>query len=92
MARVVMNGLRAAAAGLLSLMAVPFEDPRAQTYPDRAIRLIVPFPPGGVNDTVARPLADKLKDVLGQQVVCGGCGEGVLGRPCGGEIHQVPDH
>ncbi|HEY8578475.1 MAG TPA: tripartite tricarboxylate transporter substrate-binding protein, partial [Beijerinckiaceae bacterium] len=42
---------------------------RAQTYPDRPIRLIVPFPPGGVNDAVARPWAEKVKTSLGSVVI-----------------------
>jgi tripartite-type tricarboxylate transporter receptor subunit TctC len=37
----------------------------AQTYPSRPIRLIVPFPPGGVNDTIARPWAEKMREHLG---------------------------
>ena len=37
----------------------------AQTYPSRSIRLIVPFPPGGVNDTIARPWAEKMRQQLG---------------------------
>ena len=41
----------------------------AQTYPERAIQLIVPFPPGGPADIVARPLADRLAAVLGQPIV-----------------------
>ena len=31
------------------------------TYPDRPVRLIVPFPPGGAFDTVGRPWADRIK-------------------------------
>jgi len=53
---------------------------RAQAYPTRAVRLIVPFPPGGVFDAVGRPLADKLKPALGTVVVENiGGGGGSLG-------------
>ena len=38
-------------------------------YPERPITMIVPFPPGGVADTVARPVADALSRELGQSVV-----------------------
>lgn len=41
----------------------------AQTYPDRPIRLIVPYPPGGAADIVGRSLGHKLNDSLGQQIV-----------------------
>jgi tripartite-type tricarboxylate transporter receptor subunit TctC len=42
---------------------------RAQSYPARPIRLVVPFPPGGSYDAVARPLADKMKPLLGTVVI-----------------------
>lgn len=41
----------------------------AQAYPSRFIRMIVPFPPGGAGDAIARPLAQQLSEIWGQQVV-----------------------
>ena len=41
----------------------------AQGYPNKSIRLIVPFPPGGGNDVIGRIIAQKLTERLGQQVV-----------------------
>src|SRR6185437_10984167 len=40
----------------------------AAEYPDKQIRLIIPFPPGGSNDVVGRLVALQLSEVLGQQV------------------------
>jgi len=53
---------------------------RAQgKYPERPIRLVIPFTPGGVNDAVGRPWADKMKSLLGTVVVenMGGAGGGL---------------
>jgi tripartite-type tricarboxylate transporter receptor subunit TctC len=41
----------------------------AHAFPDRAVRLIVPFPPGGVTDTAARVIGQQLSAKWGQQVV-----------------------
>jgi tripartite-type tricarboxylate transporter receptor subunit TctC len=41
----------------------------AQSYPSKAVRMIVPYPPGGGNDTLARLFAAKLSDRMGQQFV-----------------------
>lgn len=41
----------------------------ANTYPDRPVRLVLPFPPGGPSDIVARLFSQKLGDAFGQQVV-----------------------
>jgi tripartite-type tricarboxylate transporter receptor subunit TctC len=41
----------------------------SQTYPAKPIRFLVGFPPGGTNDIVARIVAPKLSEYLGQQVV-----------------------
>lgn len=41
----------------------------AQTYPSRPIRWIIPFPPGGAMDAMARTLAPKMSERLGQPVV-----------------------
>lgn len=41
----------------------------AQVYPSRPITLIVPFPAGGANDTLARIVAERMRALLGQPVV-----------------------
>ncbi|HEY0224372.1 MAG TPA: tripartite tricarboxylate transporter substrate binding protein [Pseudolabrys sp.] len=62
---------RALQAAILSLaLALPAFIPhaRADDYPNRPVRLIIPFPPGGSNDVVGRLVAKFLSEKLGQQV------------------------
>jgi len=57
-------------AGALLAGLVAFAAPAAaQDYPSRTVRLVVAFPAGGPTDFVARLLADKLKGLLGQNVI-----------------------
>src|SRR5690349_9848048 len=41
----------------------------AQPYPSKPVRFVLPYPPGGGSDTIGRPLAQKMSEGLGQQVV-----------------------
>src|SRR6266542_1594664 len=62
-----MNRREVLAGGLSALPAAMLA-PRSLAYPDRAIRLIVPFSPGGATDVVGRLWAEKMKPVLGTVV------------------------
>jgi tripartite-type tricarboxylate transporter receptor subunit TctC len=74
-----LRSLLPLAAGLLAAFVAPAS---AQSdYPNRPVRLIIPFPPGGSNDVVGRMIGDQLGKQLGKQVVIdnrGGAG-GVIG-------------
>ena len=57
---------RLLAVGVLGLAAL---GAAAQNFPDRTVRFVVPYPPGGFNDTLARVSADKLGKMWNQSVV-----------------------
>ena len=74
--RYIAGGIFAAAA--LAAAAPGF----AAAYPDRPVRIIVPFPPGGGNDLLARAMAQRLSETMGQQFIVdnrGGAG-GLIGN------------
>jgi tripartite-type tricarboxylate transporter receptor subunit TctC len=63
----------------------------AQTYPNRPVRLILPFSAGGATDTVARLIADRISAIWGQQVVVenrGGAGGNIGGQAV---VQAAPD-
>jgi tripartite-type tricarboxylate transporter receptor subunit TctC len=64
-----MTFARALAAALLVACISPTGLASAQTYPSRPITLVVPFPPGGVTDAIARIIQERMSQSLGQQIV-----------------------
>jgi tripartite-type tricarboxylate transporter receptor subunit TctC len=77
---------------ILALMALPLA---AQTgpgsYPSKPVRFICPFPPGGLNDLLARYFAQRLTDSFGQQVFVDNRGgaAGIIGAEAG--MRAAPD-
>jgi tripartite-type tricarboxylate transporter receptor subunit TctC len=62
---VLTSGL---AAGSCAVVACLRPAQAQASYPERPIRLIIPFPPGGVYDAIGRPWADRMKSMLGTVV------------------------
>ena len=95
-----MNFARALAAAFFAACLFATGAASAQTYPNRPITMLVPFPPGGATDTIARILQDPMQKSLGQTIVIenvGGAGgmicaaRGARAAPDGYTfmIHQV---
>ncbi len=76
---------------LCSFAAVTVANPAAtfaaEAYPERPIRVIVPFPPGGSNDVLSRYMGIKLSERMGQQFVIDnrGGGSGIIGAQLAAE-------
>jgi tripartite-type tricarboxylate transporter receptor subunit TctC len=64
-----MNFARTLGASLLAACLWAPGAASAQTYPNRTITLLVPFPPGGATDTIARILQNPMQNALGQTIV-----------------------
>jgi len=89
--RSVFRAIVGSTALSLLQIAASLGDAGAQTYPSRAITIIVPYPAGGPSDTLTRVLAERMKTALGQTVIVenvAGAG-GSLGT--GRVARSVPD-
>jgi tripartite-type tricarboxylate transporter receptor subunit TctC len=75
----LLSAVLALLAGSLSLHIAG--DARAAEFPNKPIRWVVPFPPGGSNDILGRYIGNKLTEQLGQQVVIDNRGgaNGIIG-------------
>jgi len=62
-------GINVACIVVLSLTMASPSIAQVQSYPNRPIRMVVPFSPGGAADTPGRMLMHKLSESLGQQVI-----------------------
>lgn len=92
------------AAGLLAAIVLPcIPLASAQDYPNRPIRMVIPWPPGGVTDVIARSLAHQMSESMGQTIVAdnrpgaaGTVGVGIVAKsaPDGYTImmSDVPSH
>src|ERR1019366_7318107 len=79
-----MMTIRISLAAIIALAAASGAFAQADAYPNKPVRWVIPFQPGGGTDMVARPIAAKLTDRLGQQILYDNRGGG--GGVIAGEI------
>jgi tripartite-type tricarboxylate transporter receptor subunit TctC len=65
----IMIYARALAASIFASFILLSGGASAQTYPNRPVTLLVPFPPGGATDAIARIIQDSMQNALGQPIV-----------------------
>jgi tripartite-type tricarboxylate transporter receptor subunit TctC len=91
-----LTGLTATFAALilvaLVLLALASRPAAADDYPSRPITLVIPLPPGGTNDIMARSVADKMSGTLGQQIIVESRNAGGSGTVGTRQVaHAAPD-
>jgi tripartite-type tricarboxylate transporter receptor subunit TctC len=77
---ITMRSIASVAFAAIALVLAASLPAQAQSYPSQTIKIVVPFPPGGGVDVVARVIAPRLSDLLGQSVIVenrGGAGGSV---------------
>src|SRR5260221_12214070 len=79
------------AALVAALLPAVFGPAVGETFPTRPITLVVPFAPGGSASTMARSVADKMSETLGQQIVIDNRGGAGRAGATGAGAEGVPD-
>jgi tripartite-type tricarboxylate transporter receptor subunit TctC len=79
------------AAALVSFVLLWSGVVAAQSYPNRPITMIVPFPAGGATDTLARFLAEQMRTILGQSIIIENVGGAAGSIGVGRAVRSPPD-